>query len=71
MQRREHLGRKPFFFFQEGGGWVRGVRSGKREAVELKLPAQCMLSISQVQGNLIRRKKFGLEIIELQKRNAE
>ena len=65
------FGKETFFFFQEGGGWVRGVRSGKREAVELKLPAQCMLSISQVQGNLIRRKKFGLEIIELQKRNAE
>ena len=49
---------KEIFFFQEGEGGVRGGRSQKREAVELKLPAQCMLSISQVQGNLIRRKKI-------------
>lgn len=41
-----------------GGGGGEGGRSQKREAVELKLPAQCMLSISQVHGNLIRIKKI-------------
>lgn len=50
--------------FSKGGGWASGGRSQKREAVEeLKLPAQCMLSISQVQGNLIRIKKFSLAVL--------
>lgn len=50
------------------GGGVRGIgrggRSQKKEAAKLKLPAQSMLSISQVQGNLIRMKKtFSLAVL--------
>lgn len=53
-------------FFQGGGvgGLGEGGTSQKKEAAELKLPAQCMLSISQVQGNLIKmKKKIGLAVL--------
>jgi hypothetical protein len=62
------FGKEILFLGSEGWGVEMVVvsergSSQKREAVELKLPALCMLSISQVQGNLIRGKRFCLAVL--------